>query len=122
MEKNILVIDDESVIRKSFELTFENAEFKIDTAVSGLEGIEKLKSGSYALVFLDLKMPELDGIETLRKIRDFNKKTKVYIFTAFHKDYMARLDKAADEGLNFEIFLKPLDGHTLMSLVESAFK
>lgn len=119
MKKKILVIDDEKAIRNSFVLTFEDSEYLVETAESGPEGIEKLKKDSYNLVFLDLKMPQMDGVETLRRIRAFNTTVLVYIFTAFHKDFFAELEKAAKAGLTFEIIQKPLDSEQLSELVDS---
>jgi DNA-binding response OmpR family regulator len=64
-------------------------------------------------------MSGMDGLETLERIRRFNKKTLIYIFTAFHKDFFERLTKAAEEGLEFEIVQKPMDGDELLELVRN---
>jgi CheY-like chemotaxis protein len=119
MEKQILVIDDEKVIRRSFELTFEGSGYKVVAVSSGQQGIDELTKNTYNLVFLDLKMSGMDGLETLERIRRFNKKTLIYIFTAFHKDFFERLTKAAEEGLEFEIVQKPMDGDELLELVRN---
>ncbi|HEY4789472.1 MAG TPA: response regulator [Bacteroidales bacterium] len=119
MKKKVLVIDDEKAIRKSFALTFEGSKCEVETAESGMEGIEKLKKDPFDLVFLDLKMPKMDGVETLRHIREFNQTVLVYIFTAFHRDFFIELEKAASMGLAFEIVQKPLDSEQLLKLVYS---
>jgi CheY-like chemotaxis protein len=118
MKKRIIVIDDEKAIRNSFLLTFEGSDYLIDTAESGYEGIEMLKKHSYDLVFLDLKMPRMDGVETLHQIRGFNKNVLIYIFTAFHPDFFEKLEKAAEDGLHFEIVQKPMDSPQLLELVQ----
>lgn len=117
--KKLLVIDDESAIRKSFILTFEDSGYNVDTAQSGLEGIEKVKSGRYDLIFLDLKMPGMNGVETLQHIREIDKNVIVYIFTAFHKEFFGQLEYALNKGLTFEIVQKPLDRDQLLSLVHT---
>jgi CheY-like chemotaxis protein len=119
MEKKILVIDDDKAIRNSFVLTFEDTDCKIETAESGLQGVEKIKNNHFDLVFLDLKMPQIDGVQTLRRIREFNKSLLVYIFTAFHRDFFIELEEAVSDGLQFEIVQKPLDSEQLKELVFS---
>lgn len=118
-KKRILVIDDEIVIRNSFTLTFESSDYEVITAKSGAEGIRKVKDSQVDLVFLDLKMPDLDGVETLYKIREMNKSLIVYIFTAFSQDFFDRLKKAANDGLDFEVVQKPLDSYQLKELVQN---
>lgn len=117
--KKLLVIDDENAIRKSFILTFENSDYSIDTAESGLEGIEKVRQDNYDLIFLDLKMPGITGVETLHRIREIDKNVIIYIFTAFHKEFFKELEQVVKEGLAFEIVQKPLDSEQLLSLVDN---
>lgn len=117
--KKLLVIDDDNAIRKSFKLTFENLDYTIDTVESGSQGIDKVKSENYDLIFLDLKMPGLNGVETLHHIREIDKNVTVYIFTAFHKEFFKELEQAVNEGLEFEIIQTPLDSDQLVSLVET---
>ncbi len=67
MGKHILVIDDDEAIRGSFQLALEDTDYNVDTSESAKEGIEKVQSKKYDLIFLDLKMPGRSGIETLRR-------------------------------------------------------
>ncbi len=53
-------------------------------------------------------MPGMDGVETLRQIRKNDTKVPIYIFTAFHKEFMGQLRVAAVEGYDFEIMQKPM--------------
>lgn len=106
--KRILVIDDDSAIRKSFTLALEDTGYIIDTAENGLKGIEMEMKQSYDLIFLDLKMSGLNGVETLRRIRENNTKTPIYFITAFHDEFFGEMKKAQDGGLEFEVLRKPL--------------
>jgi len=108
MSKRILVIDDDLAIRKSFALAFEDADCQVDMAESGEEGIDKTSNTEYDLIFLDLKMPGINGVETLIRLRDDGHKMPVYIITAFHEEFMDQLRVAAGEGYDFEIMLKPM--------------
>jgi CheY-like chemotaxis protein len=108
VSKRILIIDDDEAIRKSFILAFEDIGFKVDTAESGEKGLQMKKDSEYDLIFLDLNMPGMNGVETLRQIRKNDKKVPIYIFTAFHKEFMDQLKVAAGEGYDFEIMQKPM--------------
>ena len=78
--KRILVIDDEDIILESFILALSDREFSVETTSTGEEGIEKMKEKIPDLIFLDLRMPGIDGIETLRQLRSINKDVHVYIY------------------------------------------
>ena len=108
MSKRILIIDDEEVVRRSFILALEDIGYKVDTAESGEKGLQMKKDSEYDLIFLDLNMPGMNGVETLRQIRKNDKEVPIYIFTAFHKEFMDQLKVAAGEGYDFEIMQKPM--------------
>jgi CheY-like chemotaxis protein len=116
MCKKILVIDDDQAIRKSFSLALEDTDFIVVTASSGKKGIEMLAHDNYQVIFLDLKMPGLNGAETLRKIREFNTDVPVYIITAFHDEFFFELKKLQQDGIYFELLRKPL-GSEMIALV-----
>jgi len=108
MNKLILVVDDEEAIRKSFALALEDTDYKVDTVVSGEKGIESVTNQTYDLIFLDLKMPGLNGVETLQKIREIDNQVTVYFVTAFYGEFLEELEMAQKEGLCFEILKKPV--------------
>ena len=108
MSKQVLVVDDDPAIRRSFVLALEDTDCRVDTAESGEQGIEKASKNEYDLIFLNLKMPGMNGIETLREIRRIDEKTPVYIVTAFHKEYFDNIKTAAEDGVAFEVLKKPL--------------
>jgi len=84
MEKKIiLVVDDEKNIRLTMSQSLEPLGIPVQTAVNGEEALQKLREGSFGLVFLDLKMPGMDGIDVLRRIRDDWPKIRVIIITAY---------------------------------------
>lgn len=121
MPNRILVIDDDESVRKAFELALEEGDHEVDTAASGMEGVEKVRSGRYGLIFLDLKMPGMDGIETLREIRKLDAEVPVYIVTAFEGEYIEELGKLEEEGISFELVNKPIGMDSIELLVKSVF-
>jgi len=68
----LLVVDDNLINRKVFTKLLEPTKIQIDQAESGFECIDKMKEHSYDIVFLDHMMPEMDGQETLQKIKEMN--------------------------------------------------
>lgn len=80
--KPILVVDDEKNIRLTVSQALEPLNVDVQTAVNGEEALQKLREGSFGLVFLDLKMPGMDGMDVLRHIKDDWPKIRVIIITA----------------------------------------
>ena len=119
MTQSILVIDDDPAIRKSFSLTLSDHGFHVDLAESGIIGLNKLQAGSYYLILLDLKMPEMDGIQTLRKIRKLNPDIPVYIITAFHEEFLFQLNQLDQENIAYELLKKPIGQNKLVLLAKS---
>ena len=122
MSKRVLVIDDEEAIRKSFILALEDTGYQIDTAGSGEEGIEKTKAARYNIIFLDLKMPGLDGVATLRKLRRIDQDVPIYIVTAFHAEFLDKLNNAAKDGIDFEVIDKPIGSDQILSLTKGVLE
>ena len=81
-KKPILVVDDEKNIRMTMSQSLEDLAMPVKTAVNGEEALQMLREEPFALVFLDLKMPGMDGMEVLRHIQDNWPKTRVIIITA----------------------------------------
>ncbi len=70
MTAEILLIDDDALLRKLYDTAFTAHGLTMETAPSGEQGLERLKSGLPKLVVLDVMMPQMDGIETCRRIRE----------------------------------------------------
>ena len=118
MIKRILVIDDFEDIRRLFVRALEDTPYKVDTAASGARGVELKRKNKYDLIFLDLNMPGMNGIEVLRKIRKTDTDVPVYIMTAFYKDFFEELTSAIDDGLKFVVALKPIYIKEIVSIAE----
>lgn len=109
MKKRILVIDDDAGIRKSFTLALEDTGYEVVTVASGYDGLELHKEKRFNLIYLDLKMPVLDGVETLIRLREIDSVVPIYIVTAYHQEYFERLQKAVENNISFELLQKPID-------------
>ena len=79
----VLVIDDDAVVGHSFDRVLSDKGYDVDTALSGEEGLEDIESRNYDVVFTDIKMPGLDGIEVAERIRRKCPWTPVVVITGY---------------------------------------
>ncbi len=96
-KKKILVVDDSAVIRRFLIRLFEDAGYSVDFAKNGKEALEKLKQEHFSLVTLDIQMPILDGISTLKKIME-EKPTRVLMISSYTNDSAKLTFEALDLG------------------------
>jgi len=82
-EEKILIIDDELFSREFFQKILEKTDSEVKTAPNGSEGLIAFKKTSYDLVILDIRLPDADGIEILRQIKEINRLTPVIMVTAY---------------------------------------
>jgi DNA-binding response OmpR family regulator len=85
--KKILLVDDEADIALALSLGLESNGFSVDTFTSSITALANFKSDFYKLALLDIKIPEMDGIELYKKIRDKDKKIKICFVSAYDVDY-----------------------------------
>ena len=122
MVKHILVIDDDRIIRKLYMHSLEDTSFQVDTAESGEKGLELHGEFNYDLIFLDLNMPVMNGIEVLRKIRKTDSDTPVYIVTAFYKEFLEEISSAIEDGIKFEITHKPISPNQIVLIAKGTIE
>ena len=83
MEQRILVVDDDQVVGKSFERVLTNKGYRVDTALSGREAFEKCAGADFDMVFTDLRMPDQDGLEVARRIKEMNPWLPIVVVTGY---------------------------------------
>jgi len=118
MGLKILLVDDEPDIVEVIQDRLEAYGFTVVTAGTGLEALKKLSVEKFNGVFLDVKMPEMGGIEALEEIRKRDTKIPVIIITS-SATREAAIDAIA-KGAN-ECILKPLEWQELKAKVQKAF-
>ncbi|HZW13335.1 MAG TPA: response regulator [Noviherbaspirillum sp.] len=118
--KHILVIDDDRAVRDAFELALGDEGHTVRLAEDGLNGVDMARQQRPDLVFLDLKMPGMDGVETLRRLLAHDPSIKVYIVTAFAQEYMSGLAQAKQDGLRFQLAAKPLSPQQIRLVAQAA--
>ncbi|MBN8731264.1 MAG: sigma-54-dependent Fis family transcriptional regulator [Acidobacteria bacterium] len=116
----ILVVDDESVMAESMAAWLREDGYAVDTAASGAEAVALARSNSYAMCFVDLKMPGgMDGIETMMEVKKIQPEAVVIIITAY-----ATVDTAIaaiKEGA-LEYIVKPCNPEEISILVQRTIK
>ena len=81
--KKVLVVDDEESIRELYRADLSDEGYEVGLAADGREALDFLESFLPNLVTLDIKLPDIDGIEVLRRIREKNATIPVILLTAF---------------------------------------
>jgi len=79
----ILVVDDEASVLESFKMILGIKDYDVDTFLDGPSMIAKLKKDVYDVAFVDLKLPGMDGIQVLKKIKEVDPEIEVIIVTAY---------------------------------------
>ncbi len=116
--KTILVIDDELSVRESFDVVLKD-EYKVIMSEGGHQALEIVKHGAPDLIILDIIMPQMDGIEVLRKLKEMNCRSPVVVVTS------ARTIKVAVEAMKMGAhgyITKPLDVEEIKLVVERALQ
>lgn len=105
---HVLVIDDDFGVRQTFALALEACGYEVTTAAGGPQGLDAARSKKPDLIFLDLKMPGMTGVETLQHMQSVCPDVPVYVVTGFYEEYLAPLRDLQRQGVNFDLARKPL--------------
>ena len=80
--KKILLVDDETFFLQHLDRALQSPSTEVKTVATGKEALQEVAANPYQLCFLDICLPDLDGIEVLKKIAEISPKTKVVMMTA----------------------------------------
>jgi len=112
--KRILVIDDDPVIGILFKEALGKRGYTVVTAGNGAEGLEYVNRLGFGLIFLDLKMPKMDGAEILRRIRNVKPQVPVTIMTGYPDSDI--MNRALQQG-HFSVMKKPFSTADIVAAV-----
>lgn len=113
-ELKVLLVEDELIIRESFRSLLKRRVKKFITAKDGLDGLEKFKQERPDIVMTDIKMPKMDGLEMIAKIKEIDPDTIIVVISA-HSETEYLLD-AIEVGVN-NFLIKPVDKPKLYNLL-----
>ena len=119
MNGRILIVDDEEIVIQSCLRILSGAGFEIDAAHDGLEALSKINENGYDMLILDIKMPRMDGIEVLRRVKEARPDIDVIMITGLHEIETAV--QAMKLGA-LDYLPKPFDPEELELVVARAFE
>ncbi len=117
--KSILIIDDDKSILRVFSIMLRKQGYAADTAETGEEAMEKICRMRYDAALVDVKLPDIDGIELLKKIESTNPDIVKVVVTGYAsvEDGIRSLDNGADAYL-----VKPVKPEDLLALINEKLK
>ena len=114
----ILVVDDESSIRRTLKEILEFEKYTVDLAANGMDALEKARQTNYDAILLDIKMPEMDGMEVLEKLMQFREVPVIMI--SGHGTIETAVE-AIKKGA-YDFIVKPPDLNRLLTTVRNALE
>jgi DNA-binding NtrC family response regulator len=113
--KRVLIVDDDKDIVRIVQTMLEGRGWSISAAYSGSEALEKVASKKPDVVLLDIMMPEMNGIEVLKRIKKIDANARIIMITAFGdvESYLDSMELGAFEYIN-----KPFETDELLELIE----
>lgn len=114
----ILVADDDALGRRLMHLILTKEGHSVELAATGLEALEAVKQNRFDIVFMDLHMPEMDGMEASREIRAWEKGNSHTFIVALTASYLPEIGESLFEAGMDNYISKPLDITQVQSLLK----
>jgi CheY-like chemotaxis protein len=115
-QANLLVVDDNKDLLNTFALILKRKGYIVDTAEDGVQALMKFTAHHYDVVLMDVKMPQLGGIEALHKMKEYDPKAKIILMTAYCDE--SQIQKVLEEGACGTLY-KPVNIPKLMEMIGS---
>jgi len=115
----ILVVDDEFGDRETLKMILEDKGYRVATARDGAEAIEMVKSRHYNIIFLDVRLPDMNGVETYEQVRKIDPRATVIMMTGYTEEDLVK--RAITQGA-YTCIYKPFNMERVIALVEDIAK
>ncbi len=119
MDRKLLIVDDERSIRDLFQSAFSDPGYQVHLAENGEQALDILKRHDIDLIFLDLKLFGMNGIELCRRIRKDKPISIIYAITGWAG--LFEIEECREAGFD-DYFAKPVESETMSRAVEEAFE
>ena len=112
-----LIVDDNVSLCKTMSFALEHKGYAVTTAVNGVEAIERVKEKSFDIIFMDIKLPLMNGVETFKKLKGIRPGATVVMMTAYSVEDLVQ--EALKEGA-YGILYKPLDIEKIVAIIDES--
>jgi two-component system nitrogen regulation response regulator NtrX len=115
----ILIVDDDENIRKTMKAILEEENYSVDLATNGKEAIQMTNEKMYNLALLDIRLPDIEGVELLQLMKEYVPRTRKIMVTGYPtiQNAVTAINKNADAYL-----LKPVDIEKLLQIVKEQLR
>ena len=115
----ILVVDDQFADRETLKAILEDKGYRVATATDGAEALQMVKERHYDIIFLDIRLPGMDGVETFEQVKEIDPTAVVIMMTGYTKEDL--VERAASSGA-YTCIYKPFDMEKVIALVGNLAK
>jgi DNA-binding NtrC family response regulator len=119
LDRKLLIVDDEQSIRDFFHSAFSELGYQVHLAENGEQGLDILKRHDIDLIFLDLKLFGINGIELCKRIKKDKPMSIIYAITGWAG--LFEVDECREAGFD-DFFIKPVKLEIMLKAVENAFE
>jgi CheY-like chemotaxis protein len=119
MSGNILVVDDEPIVRDFFKDVALSLGGNVETAEDGDVAVEKCRKRHFDIIFMDMRMPHMNGLDACKAILGLDPATKVVMMSGYSDDGL--MDEAINSGAIAKL-AKPFELKVILDLIESAIE
>jgi len=116
-KRKILLVEDEMVVREALRDWLTDDGYDVDVAEDGEEALKKIKEEEFGVIVLDLKLPDIDGLQVFEEAKELNQETKGIMITAYPSK--ETLEKAKRLGL-IDYLAKPFQAEELEKIINKA--
>jgi DNA-binding NtrC family response regulator len=111
----ILIVDDDENIRRALSAVLEDEGYIVETVDTAMKGIEKTQTGFFNLALIDVRLPDMEGVDLLPKLRDTSPKIRKIIITGYPtlQNAVAAVNRGADAYI-----MKPFDVEKMLQVVK----
>ena len=119
MGQRVLVVDDQKGVRRLLEELFKKEGYEVNVAVDGKDSVEKVKAYTPDIVLMDMKMPNMNGLEASQEIIKYDHRIPIIMMTAYGE--MEVVQKALEVGVK-KYITKPFDIIDLRNMVKEVLE